>query len=181
MGNEVIDLSLYNLYECWRLFRQGKIASREIIEFEYFLEENLRRLETDLSGGNYRHGNYRQFEVTDNKRRKINVAGVRDRVVHRLIYEYLKRIYDKTFVYDAWSCRDGKGLIGAVKRAQEFLRRKPGSFVWRSDIRKFFDSVDKEILLDLIKRRVGGIRAITIIKNIIFTDWARCERERERE
>src|SRR3989344_4646302 len=180
MGNESIDLSLSNLYKCWYLFRQGKIASREIVGFEYFLEMNLRRLQADLTDGNYRHGGYRQFEVTDSKRRIIKVADVCDRVVHRLIYEHLKPIFDKAFIYDVWSCREGKGLIGAVKRSQEFLRRRPASYVWRSDVKKFFDNVDKEILFDLIKRKVGDSKALGIIKEIIFSEQVKRERERGR-
>lgn len=164
----------------WRLFRQGKIASRETIEFEYFLEDNLGWLQADLASGSYRHGGYRQFEVTDNKRRIIKVAAIRDRVVHRLIYEYLKPIFDQTFIYDAWSCRKGKGLIGAIKRTQEFLRQKPAGFVWRSDVKKFFDNVDREILFGLIARKIVDYKAIGIIKEIIFSE-AIPMRERERE
>lgn len=164
-----MDLSLSNLYKCWRLFRRGKKASREIVEFEYFLENNLRGLEKDLHSGIYKHGCYRQFEVVDNKRRLIKVAGVRDRVVHRLVYEYLKPIFDPAFIYDVWSCREGKGLIGAVKRSQKFLYQRSRGYVWRSDIKKFFDNVDKQILLQLIERKIIDNQAVGIIREIIFS------------
>lgn len=169
-------MSLNNLYKCWRLFKKGKVVSREIIEFEYYLEANLRGLQLDLAGGAYRHGSYRQFEVTDNKRRLIRVAPVRDRVVHRLIYECLKPIFDQTFIYDAWSCRENKGLIGAIKRSQELLRRQPAGYIWRADIRKFFDSVDKNILFDLIRRRIVDKRTTEVISNIIFGESSASER-----
>lgn len=173
-------MSLNNLYKCWWLFRQGKVASHEIIEFEYHLEDNLRRLQKDLISDNYRLGAYRQFEVTDNKRRLIKVAPVRDRIVHRLLYEYLKPIFDPTFIYDAWSCRENKGLIGAIKRAQEFLRCHPAGYVWRVDVAKFFDSVDQEAMFKLIKRRIADNRALNLIGKIIFNEQVRYERERER-
>ncbi len=179
MGSESINFSLSNLYKCWRLFRSGKIASREIIEFEYFLENNLRRLEADLISGNYRPGDYRQFVVIDNKRRLIKIAPVRDRVVHRLLYEYLKPIFDKTFIYDAWSCREGKGLIGAIKRTQEFLRRQSAGYVWRSDIKKFFDNVNQGILFGLIARKISDDRVLAIMRKIIFSEPRQYERERE--
>lgn len=51
------------------------------------------------------------------------MASVRDRIVHRLVYDFLVGIYDETFIYDAWSCRKGKGLLGAIERTQEFLMR----------------------------------------------------------
>ena len=136
-------------------------------------------LHRDLNLGHYRHGGYRAFEVTDNKRRLIRVAGIRDRVVHRLIYEELKFIFDGLFIYDVWSCRAGKGLIGAVNRAQE-LRKNKNGWVWRCDIRKFFDSIDKVVLLEAITRKVNDANVLVIIKEIIFSNYNNNERERER-
>lgn len=122
MGNDSIDLSLENTWESWFEFRKGKRATAELHEFQYYLEKNLFELCADLRGGRYAHGDYRRFIVCDNKRREVCVAGIRDRVVHRLIYSFLEGIYDKTFIYDAWSCRKGKGLLGAIDRISGFLR-----------------------------------------------------------
>jgi len=142
MGSSCIDLSLSNIWQSYFKFKKGKKLSQELEEFNYYLEENLRSLHRDLNDGNYKHSGYRKFVVTDNKRREISVASIRDRVVHRLVYEFLCSIYNETFIFDAWSCRKNKGLIGAIERTQNFVNRKPNSFIWRSDIRKFFDSVD---------------------------------------
>jgi retron-type reverse transcriptase len=122
MGNESIDLSLKNIWKSWFEFRKGKRSDLKMHDFQYHLEKNLYELFQDLNNGHYRHGGYRKFIVCDNKRREISVASVRDRVVHRLIYDYLEKIYDKTFIYDDWSCRKGKGLLGAIERVQGFLK-----------------------------------------------------------
>lgn len=95
----------------------------EFHEFQYYLERNLYKLYKDLNSEVYRHEDYKKFIVCDNKRREISVAAVRDRIVHRLVYDYLEKIYDKTFIFDAWSCRKGKGLLGAIKRINTFLKR----------------------------------------------------------
>jgi len=116
MGNESIDLSLKNIWQSWFDFRKGKRATGELHVFQYYLERNLFDLFQSLNSGTYHHGEYSKFIVCDNKRREISVAKVRDRVVHRLVYNYLEKIYDKTFIYDVWSCRKGKGLIGAIER-----------------------------------------------------------------
>ncbi|MBI5754578.1 reverse transcriptase [Candidatus Peregrinibacteria bacterium] len=123
IGSESIDLSLKNIWQSWKEFRKGKKASDELHHFQYYLEKNLFELCEDLNNGRYKHGNYRKFIVNDNKRREISVAIIRDRVVHRLVYDYLEGIYDKTFIYDAWSCRKGKGLLGAIERTACFLKR----------------------------------------------------------
>jgi len=136
-------------------------------------------LHFNLNSGRYKHGGYKKFIVTDNKRRQISVASVRDRVVHRLLYEYLNKIYDKTFIYDAWSCRKNKGLIAAIERTQKFLRKYKNSFIWRADIRKFFDNADHQILLKILFLRVKDTKAMNIIREIIVS-YSAPIRERER-
>ncbi len=143
--------------------------SEEMHEFQYHLEERLLALHQDLKDGTYKHGPYRSFVVCDNKRREISVSSVRDRVVHRLLYDYLVPIWDKTFIYDAWSCRKGKGLLAAIERTQGFLKSFPNAYVWRADVKKFFDNVDQEVLLKLLKRRVRDPKALELIAEVVQT------------
>ena len=95
------------------------------------------------------------------------MASIRDRIVHRLIYDYLTPHYDKTFIYDAWSCRVGKGLLGAIQRAQCFLKKHPNAFVWKGDVQKFFDSVDQKTLLEILSRKIKDGKAYALLREII--------------
>lgn len=167
IGSESIDLGLGSVWKAWFEFRKGKRMSEEMHEFQYHVEAHLAQLHQDLNGGTYKHGPYRSFTVCDNKRREISVSSVRDRVVHRLLYDYLVPIWDKTFIYDAWSCRKGKGLLAAIERTQDFLKSFPNAYVWRADVRKFFDSVNQEVLLKLVKRRVKDPKALELIAEVI--------------
>jgi RNA-directed DNA polymerase len=177
-----IDVSVENIWKSWFLFRRGKRRTKELDIFEYVLEQHFDVLCTDLNDGSYRHGGYRRFVVTDNKRREICVASVCDRIVHRLVYEYLIALYDRTFIFDVWSCRKEKGLIGAIDRTQEFLWQHRKRFVWRADVRKFFDHVDHEVLQEILSLRVTDSFARALLTEIIdsYVVPAR-ERERERE
>lgn len=168
MGNsDSIDLSLSNLYRSWYAFRKGKRKSSEILSFEYSLEQNLLHLTTSLINGGYKHGDYAHFEISDSKKREIAVAPVRDRVVHRLLYDYFEPIWDKAFIYDAWSCRKGKGLHAATNRTIKFMDKYSNCWVWRADINKFFDSVDQAQLLRLIQRRIHCQTAMQIIQEVL--------------
>jgi RNA-directed DNA polymerase len=167
IGSEDIDLGLGNVWNAWFEFRKGKRMSMEMHEFQYSLEQRLFDLHTDLKNGTYKHGPYRHFVVCDNKRRKISVSSVRDRVVHRLLYDYLVPIWDKTFIYDVWSCRRGKGLLAAIERTQDFLKSYPYAYVWRADVQKFFDSVDQRVLFELLKRRVKDRTAMILLREVL--------------
>jgi len=153
IGSVSIDYSLPALWHCWQQFVRGKKRSAELDYFQFHLEKNLKTLEHELKNQTYKHGAYRSFTVNDTKRRDIAVAGIKDRFVHRLLYAYLVKIYDKIFIYDVWSCRKGKGLLAAIERAQEFLAGNHNGFFWRGDIRKFFDSVDHQTLVNILSIR----------------------------
>lgn len=149
------------------MFRRGKKRTQQLDTFSYFLEENLLKLHQDLVSGTYQHSGYKSFRVTDTKKRDISVASIRDRVVHRLVYDYLVSIFDKTFIYDAWSCREDKGLLAAILRTQKCLKKYQNGFVWRADITKFFDSIDHRLLKIRIRYKVKDPKALQIIDTII--------------
>ena len=169
IGNDSIkfDISIESLWHAWLAYRKGKQRTSEFEKFSYNIEVELVQLHKDLANGSYKHGSYRYFEVIDNKKRTIVVAQFRDRVVHRLLYDYLIAMYDKTFIFDAWSCRKNKGLHGAIDRAQSLLNRNQNAFIWRSDISKFFDSVDQRVLFQLLQRRIKDPIAIILIEKVI--------------
>ena len=163
-----IDVGLSNIWRSW-FHSPKKTPPTFNHDFQYNLEKNIFELFKDLNDGKYRHGGYKKFVVSDNKRREISVASIRDRVVHRLVYDYLAPIYDKTFIYDAWSCRVGKGLLGAIERAQTFLKNHLRSYVWKGDVKKFFDSVDQKTLLKILSFKIKDERAYNLLKEIIYS------------
>lgn len=183
IDNNSLDISLENIWRSWYRFRRGKRRTPELERFTYFLERNLFELWQEISIGSYHHGAYRTFIVNDTKRRVISVANIRDRVAHRLLYDYLNKLYDKSFIFDAWSCRKNKGLIAAITRIQGFMKSYQHGFLWRADIRKFFDNVDQDVLRALVRRKIPDVRALNLFDEVItrFPNENAAERERERE
>jgi retron-type reverse transcriptase len=168
MGNsDSIDFSLSNLYKSWHVFRAGKRASSEIMQFEYYLESHLSQIHKELTSRTYRHGQYAQYVVQDSKKREIAVAPVRDRLLHRLLYDYLMPSWNNTFIYDAWSCRPNKGQHRAIERSADFMQRYRSGYVWRADIHKFFDSVDQITLFKIISRRTLCPNTLWLIREIL--------------
>lgn len=167
MGSVSIDLSVPALWRCWLRFVRGKKRTLNFEHFRFHLEKNLTALHRELCNGTYKHGSYLSFCVNDTKRREIAVASIRDRFVHRLLYEHLVGIYDRTFIYDVWSCREEKGLLAAIERAQKFLAENRNGFFWRGDVRKFFDSVDHETLLHILGRRINDDVTMRLLKTVI--------------
>lgn len=160
------------MFLAWKEFRRGKRKKPDVQQFEFNLEDNLFQLYGELKGELYYPDSYVSFYVQDPKLRHIHKASVRDRVLHQAIFRVLCPIFDKGFIYDSYSSRLGKGTHIAVERLGIFLRklsknyRRP-VFALKCDISKFFDSIDQEILLDLIKKKIFDQNTIWLIEKII--------------
>jgi len=165
-----MDLSLENIWRTWSSFSKGKRRSQNLFAFKINLEEELLLLQKELSENRYTHGKYRKFIVNENKKREISVAEIKDRIVHRLVYDYLVEKYDHSFDFDVWSCRSGKGLQGAINRLQSFAGKHRNGYFWRADINKYFDSVGLKILFNLLNKKITTKNDLNILAKIIFNE-----------
>jgi retron-type reverse transcriptase len=162
--------SLDNVFYAWKKFRRGKSGKTDVMDFELHLEDNLFSLYEDLQNFSYKHSSYEYFQVFDNKKRDIYKAKVRDRVVHQIIYDYLTLLYEPEFISDSYASRINKGQYKAIKAFRYFIKlarnnHKP-CFVLKCDVRKYFDSIDQNVLLNLIKQKVACEKTLVIIKEI---------------
>jgi len=108
--------------------------------------EILDRLREELWTGAYRPLPYTQFSILDPKPRRISCADFRDRVVHHAVCAVIAPLIDQRLIADNYACRLGKGSHRALLRAQQLAQRH-GWFL-KTDIRRFYDSVDHHILLN---------------------------------
>jgi len=105
-------------------------------------------LREELTSGTWQPGPYGQFRVTDPKPRTISCAPVRDRVVHHALCGVAAPILERGFTEDCYACRAGKGTHRAAARARELVRRH--GWTCKLDIRRYFDSVPHDRLLELL-------------------------------
>lgn len=165
-------ISIENLFQAWGEFRKGKRKRKDVLIFERNLEDNLFRLHYLLKTKTYKHGNYQAFYVHDPKKRHIHKAQVSDRVIHHLLYKYLYELFDKSFIYDSYSCRLEKGTHKAVDRLEKFTRKVSKNYTkdcWalKLDIRKFFASANRQILIDLLKKQIKDSEILWLLKEVI--------------
>ena len=164
--------SIENLFQAWDEFKKGKRGKKDVQTFEGRLEDNLFKLHWELKNKTYRHGSYQEFYVHDPKRRHIHKAPVSDRVAHHLLYKYLYVLWDKTFIYDSYSCRLEKGTHKGVKRLFKIVRKVSKNYTgscWalKCDVKKFFAAVDHKILLDLLAKKISDKDILWLLKEVI--------------
>lgn len=156
----------------WKEFRRGKRGKLDVAAFEFNLEDNLLELQHALRSQAYQPGPYVRFLVRDPKPRVIHKASVADRVVHQVVFRSLYRRLDPYFIYDSYSCRRRKGTHAGVARLETFIRRASVNYsrsAWtlKCDVRKFFDSIDQNILLTLLKRQIKDQSILKLVELII--------------
>jgi len=113
-------ISIENLFLAWQEFHRGKKNKPDVQKFEYNLEDNIFELHQELKIKTYRHSHYTSFYIQDPKLRHIHKANVRDRVLHHAVFRILYPIFDKSFIFDSYSCRLEKGTHKAIDRLQKF-------------------------------------------------------------
>jgi retron-type reverse transcriptase len=167
--------SLENLYRQYLSCRRQKRNTHNALRFEVKLEDNLVRLREELEGRTYHPSRSVCFVVKQPKFREIFAADFRDRVVHHVLVAVLERVWEPIFLHDSYACRKDKGTHRAVKRLQQFMRRvthngtKPG-YALQLDIRGFFFHIDKEVLFQIIAKRMRDETLLWLARTIIFHD-----------
>jgi len=160
-----------SILTAWDEFKKGKREKIDVQIFEYHLENNLFGLHHELVNKKYKHGKYTGFYIRDPKMRHVHKAEVRDRVVHHLIFQCLNPIFEQSFIVDSYSCQKEKGTHKAVKRFQIFTHKVEQThgccFVLKCDIKKFFPTLDHQILLKIVSKRIKDNNVLWLFKIII--------------
>ena len=145
-------ISWNNLLLAFHKAAKGKRGQANVAAFEHDLEPNLIQLQNELAAFSYRPSSYASFYIHEPKRRLISAAPFRDRVVHHALCNLIEPIFEKSFIFDSYANRVGKGTHRAINRAQEFSRKYP--YVLQCDIRQFFPSIDHSVLRCEIEKKV---------------------------
>lgn len=165
-------ISIENLYLAWQEFVRGKKHKKDVAEFALNLADNIYQLHFDLENKTYIHGLYQAFKISDPKPRDIHKAIVRDRLLHHAIYRILYHHFNQKFVFDSYSCRLNKGTHKAIKRFEKFARQVSLNntrtcWILKGDIKKFFASIDHQILITILKKHEPDPDIVWLLERVI--------------
>jgi len=168
--NDIISLD--NLLEAWKEFLKSKRNKKDVQEFQYQFSDNIISLHNKLKNKIYIHDGYYAFNISDPKPRSIHKATVRDRLLHHALYRQLYPVFDIHFIFNSYSCRKMKGTHKALNCFINFVNKasrnnKRTLWVLKCDIRKFFASVDHEILYIILRKYIQDGEIIELIKKVV--------------
>ncbi len=165
-------ISFNNLLQSWREFLPGKLKRKDVMRFSLNLSENIVDLFLGLKDKTYLHGGYVPFKINDPKPREIHKASVRDRLVHHAICRVLFPYFEEQYIFNSYSCRKSKGTHRAMNRFKKFAQivsknNTKTCWILKCDIKKFFASIDQQILLKILGWHIKDENTLWLLSEII--------------
>jgi len=157
--------------------RKNKRNKNTQIEFELNLESNLYDLTDELFNRTYKPSPLICFMVEDkikHTKREVFAPQFRDRVVSHLMFNYISPIFERTFIYDSYSCRKKKGTLFGINRLEHQIKScsdnyKKETYVLSIDIKSYFMHIDKTILYNIVHTTLTKFR-YRKINNVVLND-----------
>ncbi len=159
--------SFSNMRAAWLKAIRGKRFKASTLNFQRELDRNLNLIASELSSGTYCWGNYARFRIFDPKEREIAVAPLRDRVAQHALINICEPVFDDYQIDQSFACRKGKGQSGAVKLAARYS--KNARYYLKLDVRKYFASIDRDILTRLLERRFKDDKILRAFYDVVWS------------
>ena len=158
-------VSFENMLSAAKKARKGKKKTKERCVFQFGLENELSAIIKELKEKSYKPGKYRTFDIYEPKKRMISAAPYRDRVVHHALCNVIEPLFEAGFIFDSYANRKGKGTHKAINRYQHFAKKY--EFVLKCDIKKYFPSIDHEILKSKFIKKIKCRDTLNLMNKIL--------------
>ena len=172
--NELLEkiLSRDNMNLAYKRVKANKGASgiddMQVDELLQYLKENGKQIKEDIRQGKYNPKAVRRVEIpkADGSKRKLGIPTVVDRVIQQAIAQELSKIYEPIFSENSYGFRPNRSCHDAILKAKEIMNN---GYKWVVDIdlEKFFDTVNQDLLISIIRRTVNEDKAVSLIRKYL--------------
>lgn len=169
--NNLFDkiVSLDNLYEADKKARRQKSHRPEVMLFDKNKDKLLLDLQRKLINGEYETSEYYVFKIYEPKEREIfKLPYYPDRIVHHAIMNIMEPIWVSAFIKGTYSCIRKRGMHKALRDVKFALKDEINTqYCLKLDIRKFYPSIDHDILKTIIRKKIKDKRLLSLLDEII--------------
>ena len=172
--NEILEeiLSRDNMNLAYKRVKANKGASgiddMQVDELLQYLKENGEQIKEDIRKGEYNPKAVRRVEIpkADGNKRKLGIPTVVDRVIQQAIAQQLSKIYEPIFSGNSYGFRPNRSCHEAILKAKEIMNN---GYKWvvDLDLEKFFDTVNQDLLISIIRRTVNEDKVVSLIRKYL--------------
>jgi RNA-directed DNA polymerase len=161
--------SIENLKLADQKARKGKAGQYGVRTHDMRKEANIQALHEMLVNKTYTTSQYSTFRIYDPKEREIfKLPYYPDRITHHAIMNVMEPIFISTFTADTYSCIRKRGIHAAERSLKKALTDVEGTrYCLKLDIRKFYPSIDHQVLKSLIRKKIKDADLLWLMDNII--------------
>lgn len=157
-----------NLYKAHQKAKKWKNI-KIIWEFEENLFQNLYFIKDLIYKNTFEFWPYKFFEVFDSKKRLIVSSPHKDRIIHWVLYEYLYKIFEKSFIFDTfWNIKKRWASLW-LNRAINFFRKKENKYILKIDFSKYFYSVYHNVLINELSKKIKNQYILDLLIKLIHS------------
>ena len=161
-------LSYQRLHEAWLKVKANKgaggVDNISLSTFDSNMERNIQELLSNLKAKTYKPLPVlrRYIPKKNGKKRPLGLPSIRDKVVQQAVLDILQPLYESEFHPASVGFRPGKGAFNAFGRITHLMEQ---GYVWvyDADIKGYFDCIDHQLLLGIMKQRIADRSILDLI------------------
>jgi len=157
-----------NMLSAWKQVKANKgapgIDGITIEEFTEYAHENWKGIKQSLLEGEYKPSPVKRVEIPKDSggTRPLGIPVVMDRVIQQAICQVLSPVFDPHFSESSFGFRPNRSAHQAVKKVLKDIQRGY-AYAVDIDLEKFFDTVDHDVLMSRVSRRISDKGVLHLI------------------
>lgn len=161
-------LSRPNMLKAWKRVKANKgapgIDNMPVADFMAYAREHWDAIRAALLAGTYQPLPVKRVEIPKptGGTRPLGIPTVLDRLIQQAITQVLQPIFDSHFSGSSFGFRPGRSAHNAVRQVRDFIRKGYRVAV-DADLSKFFDTVDHDVLMCRVARKIRDKRVLRLI------------------
>jgi RNA-directed DNA polymerase len=162
-------LNVENTLDSWKLLNKKAAYGVDIVtaqEYEENLQENVEELIKQVRVKRYRAKLIRRQYIpkANGKLRGLGIPATSDKLLQKVATRTLEAIYEQDFLPSNYGYRPNLCPQDAVRDLSRELQFGPYNFLVEADIKSYFDSIEHEILLDMLRQRINDRPFLNLIE-----------------